>query len=80
MQGSSLLTDRPFVLDDFEGRDAFATAASVHAVIARLDAQNLLPGDLRYDLEACFERVGAKGAVPWDPSAERLDSLGAPHP
>jgi outer membrane protein len=59
--------------------DEYVAAAAVLAAMGALEAQDLLPGEPRYDPKANFDRVRhAVGWVPWEGAVGAIDRLGAP--
>jgi hypothetical protein len=60
--------------------DAYLSEALVLRYIGRLDANDIVASLPRYRPEEHFRKVEHKGAMPWEPLLQMLDSLGAPRP
>jgi outer membrane protein len=59
--------------------DEYVAAAAVLAAMGALEAQALIPNEVRYDPKANAERVRhAVGWVPWEGAVGAIDKLGAP--
>jgi outer membrane protein len=60
--------------------DEYLAGAAVLSAMGRLEASAIAPNVALYDPQKAFERIRQRGALPWDPVLEGLDSLGQPQP